>query len=58
MTKASKLRIFGGVILLFILWFIGDNHITGAPAFLLPVGFVVAFEFVVVQRRSKPNDEP
>lgn len=54
MSKVAKLRIVGGLILLFNLWVIGENDIGGIPALLLTVGFVLAYEsFVVSPAKDK-----
>lgn len=54
MSRVAKLRIAGGLILLFNLWIIGENDIGGIPALLLTVGFVLAYEsFVVSPAKDK-----
>ena len=59
MTKATKLRLVGGAILLFNLWLIGQFKISGIAVLLLTIGFAVGFEFLVVRPATalqKPVD--
>lgn len=49
MKKTTKLRIFGGVVLLFNLWLIGHYNLSGIPVLLLTFGFAIAYELVVVR---------
>ena len=54
MKKTTKLRLIGGVILLFNLWLIGRYKLEGIPMLLLTFGFAVGFEYLVV-RPAKPK---
>ena len=56
MKKATKLRLFGGAILLFNLTLIGRYNLSGAPVLLLTLGFAVCFEYLIVGRYTK-NDQ-
>ena len=56
MTKRGKLRIFGGVVLLFNLWLIGAYNLDGLPVLLLTFGFAIGYELVVV-RALAPADK-
>lgn len=56
MTKRGKLRIFGGLVLLFNLWLIGAYNLEGLPVLLLTIGFAVGYELVVV-RALAPADK-
>lgn len=49
MKTTTKLRLFGGMALLFNLWLIGEYNLHGVPVFLLTAGFAVVFEFLVVK---------
>lgn len=49
MTKATKLRLLGGAILLIMLWAIGRFDIQGPGVFIAIFGFAAAFEFLVVR---------
>lgn len=49
MTKRGKLRVFGGIVLLFNLWLIGHYQLDGLPVLLLTFGFAAAFELFVVR---------
>jgi hypothetical protein len=49
MSARTKLRIFGGIILLFNLWAIGEYNIQGFPVLLMTVVFAVFYEFIVVR---------
>lgn len=48
MTK-TQLRILGGVIILFNLWFIGNYQIEGVVILLMTLGVALLFEFVIVK---------
>lgn len=56
MQTSTKLRLFGGAVLLFNLWLIGHFNIEGVAVLLLTIGFAVAFEFAVVRPLSKKPD--
>lgn len=53
MNTVTKLRLFGGAVLLFNLWLIGEYRLEGVPVLLLTVGFAVAYEFLVVRTIGK-----
>lgn len=53
MKKSTKLRLFGGVVLLFNLWLIGQYNLEGVPVLLLTFGFAIGYEFLVVRPVSK-----
>lgn len=53
MKKATKLRLFGGAIVLFNLWLIGHYNLGGIPVFLLTFGFAGGYEYLVVHPVSK-----
>jgi hypothetical protein len=57
MKKTTKLRLVGGVILLFNLWLIGQYNLSGIPVLLLTLGFAVGYEFLVVRPASKDEQE-
>ena len=52
MKKSTKLRLIGGVILMFNLWTIGHYKIDGVALFLLTFGFAIGYEFLVVRPAS------
>lgn len=52
MRKTTKLRLFGGLVLLFNLW-LGQNNLQGIPVLLLTIGFAIGYEFLVVRPISK-----
>jgi hypothetical protein len=54
--KATKLRLFGGLVLLFNLWLIGQYNLEGIPVLLLTVGFAVGYEFLVVRPTSRSGE--
>lgn len=58
MKKATKLRLFGGAILLFNLWLIGQYNLSGVPVPLLTFGFAIGFEFLVVRPVARGEKEP
>jgi hypothetical protein len=51
-TKSTKFRLLGGVVLIFNLWLIGHYNLAGIPALLLTFGFAVGFEYLVVRPSS------
>ena len=55
MKKTTKLRLFGGLVILFNLWLIGRYNLEGLPVLLLTLGFAIGYEFLVV-RSIKNND--
>ncbi|HQS32937.1 MAG: hypothetical protein B7X59_01555 [Polaromonas sp. 39-63-203] len=57
MKKSTKLRLFGGTVLLFNLWLIGQYNLSGIPVLLLTVCFAVGYEFLVVRPASKDEKE-
>ena len=57
MKTSTKLRLFGGAVLLFNLWLIGAYGLQGIPVLLLTVGFAIGYEFLVVKPLAK-NDNP
>lgn len=56
MTMATKLRLFGGLVILFNLWLIGHYKLEGIPVVLLTFGFAVGYEFIVVRPISKAKE--
>lgn len=58
MKKSTKLRFFGGAVLLFNLWLIGHYGLEGIPVLLLTVGFAVGYEFLVVRPIAKTDSNP
>jgi hypothetical protein len=56
MKKSSKLRLFGGVVLLFNLWLIDQYRLEGIPVLLLTFGFAIGYEFLVVRPLIKSDD--
>ena len=57
MKKATKLRLIGGAVLLFILWLIGNYNIGGVPVLLLTFGFAAGYEYLVVRPASKAPEK-
>jgi len=57
MKKTTKLRLFGGVILLINMWAIGQYDISGIPVFLLTFGFAIGYEVIVVKPASKSQHD-
>lgn len=58
MKKTTKLRLFGGAVILFNLWLIGQYNLSGIPVLLLTFGFAVGFEFLVVRPIAKGDQVP
>jgi hypothetical protein len=58
MKNSTKLRLFGGAVLLFNLWLIGNYNLKGIPVIILTFGFAIGFELLVVRvfTRSKGVD--
>ena len=52
MKKSTKLRLVGGVVLLFNLWLIGRYNLKGIPVLLLTLGFAAGFEYLLVRPAS------
>lgn len=50
MKSRTKLRILGGLVILFNLWLIGRYSIEGVPVLLMTFGFAIAYEYIVVRR--------
>ena len=57
MKKSTKLRLFGGAVLLFNLWLIGRYNLEGVPVLLLTFGFAIGFEYLVVRPMTKVKKE-
>lgn len=57
MKKTTKLRLFGGSVLLLNLWLIGTYNLQGLPVLLLTFGFAAAFEYLVVRPVEKDSDK-
>lgn len=53
MKKSTKLRLLGGIVLLFNLWLIGRYNLGGIPILLLTFGFAAGYEYFVVRHASK-----
>lgn len=53
MKKSTKLRLFGGAVILFNLWLIGQYKLEGVAVLLLTFGFAIGYELVVVRPVSK-----
>ena len=53
MKKSTKLRLFGGAVILFNLWLIGQYKLEGIAVLLLTFGFAIGYELVVVRPVSK-----
>lgn len=57
MKKATKLRLIGGAVLLFILWLIGNYNIDGISVLFLTFGFAAGYEYLVVRPVSKASEK-
>ena len=57
MNKTTKLRLIGGIVLLFNLWLIGNYNLKGIPVLLLTFGFAVSYEYLVVRPASKAEEK-
>lgn len=57
MKKTTKLRLFGGGVLLFNLWLIGNYNLEGIPVIFLTLGFAVGYEYLVVRPASKSTEK-
>ncbi len=57
MKKATKLRLAGGLVLLFNLWLIGRYNLEGIPVLLLTFGFAAVYEYLVVRPASKSAEK-
>ena len=49
MKKSTKLRVFGGAVILFNLWLIGQYHLEGIAVLLMTLGFAIGYELLVVR---------
>lgn len=49
MKKSTKLRLFGGAVILFNLWLIGQHNLEGLAVVLLTFGFASSYEIIVVR---------
>lgn len=58
MKKTTKLRLFGGAVLLFNLWLIGAYRLEGLPVLLLTFGFAIGFEYLIVKPIEKDSQKP
>lgn len=56
MKKTTKLRLIGGIVLLFNLWLIGHYNLEGIPVLLLTFGFAGGYEYLVVRPATKTSD--
>ncbi|MBT9613732.1 MAG: hypothetical protein IV108_10765 [Burkholderiales bacterium] len=57
MKKTTKLRLVGGVVLLFNLWLIGRYNLEGIPILLLTFGFAAGYEYLVVRPASRTTEK-
>jgi hypothetical protein len=48
MKKATKLRLLGGTVILFLLCFIEHFNISGMPTVALIFGFAIGYEILIV----------
>jgi len=55
MKNTTKLRIFGGLVLMFNIWLIGNYNLDGIPVLLLTFGFAIGYEYLVVKPSTKQN---
>ena len=53
MKRSTKLRLFGGAVILFNLWLIGHYNLQGVVVLLLTFGFAIGYELVVVRPAIK-----
>lgn len=53
MKKSTKLRLFGGAVILFNLWLIGQYNLEGVAVLLLTFCFAIGYELVVVRPAAK-----
>jgi hypothetical protein len=58
MQTKLKLRIFGGVVLLFNLWLIWRYDLQGVTLLILTFGFAIGYEFVVVRSMANLEARP
>ena len=49
MKKSTKLRMFGGAVILFNLWLIGQYNLEGIAVLLMTFGFAIGYELLVVR---------
>jgi hypothetical protein len=57
MKKTTKLRLIGGLVLLFNLWLIGNYNLKGIPVLLLTFCFAAGYEYLVVRPASKAAEK-
>ena len=48
MKKATKLRLLGVAVILFLLWLIGHFNVSGMPMVALIIGFAIGYELLIV----------
>jgi hypothetical protein len=53
MKRSTKLRLFGGAVILFNLWLVGRYNLEGIAVLLLTFGFAIGYELVVVRPAAK-----
>ena len=53
MKKSTKLRMFGGAVILFNLWLIGQYNLEGIAVLLMTFGFAIGYELLVVRPVAK-----
>lgn len=58
MKATTKLRLIGGLILMFNLWLIGNYNIAGLPVLLLTFGFAIGYELLIVRPVGKKANKP
>ena len=57
LNKQTKLRLLGGLLLVFNLWLIGRYSLQGIFVLLLTFGFAAGYEYLVVRPFSAMNNE-
>jgi hypothetical protein len=57
MKKSSKLRLIGGLVMLFNLWLLGKFELGGIPVLLLTLGFIVGYEYLVVRPAAESEED-
>jgi hypothetical protein len=53
MKRSTRLRLFGGAVLLVNLYLVGRYEIQGVLALLMTFGFAIAFELLIVKPAVK-----
>ncbi len=53
MKTSTKLQLFGGAVILFNLWLIGQYNLGGVAVLLLTFEFAIGYELVVVRPTAK-----